>query len=140
MAYDGEYLNVCMVQAFDFNNTSAVTVSGDTWNPCGHMLLNVGADAGFYFHVAGLRSQPKYMTSSGFQRYLAETGKTVLRRMVIHIDNPKGAQARLDERLSKPWLWAVVPNNCVAFVEDVVNAGGAKNSLYFNCPSREAFT
>ena len=32
MAYDGEYLNVCMVQAFDFSNTSAVTVSGDRWN------------------------------------------------------------------------------------------------------------
>lgn len=140
MAYDGEHLNVCMAQAFDFSNTSAVTVSGDKWNPCGHMLLNVGGPAGFYFHVADLRSQPKYMTYHGFERYLKETRKAVLRRMMIHIRSPKAAHARLDERLSKPWLWAVLPNNCVAFVEDVVKAGGADNFLYFNCPAKESFT
>lgn len=140
MAYEGDPLNVCMAQAFDFSNTSAVVVSGDFPNPCGHMVLNVGGDAGYYFHIAGLYKQPRHMTLPGFRRYLRENEKRVLSRTPVHIPNPRAAQAKLDELLSRRWAWWAVPNNCAAFVEDVIRAGGAQHWLWSNCPSRERFT
>ena len=42
---------------------------------------------------------------------------------------------KLEEVLSKPWAWALLPNNCVAFVEDIVAAGGATWSSASNCPA-----
>jgi hypothetical protein len=37
--------------------------------------------------------------------------------------------------LSKPWFWGILPNNCIVFVEEVLQAGGATNfGLYSNCP------
>lgn len=51
--YDGEELSMCLPQPFDFAHTTAVVVSGDRWNPCGHMLLKVGESVPYYFHVAG---------------------------------------------------------------------------------------
>lgn len=139
MAYDGEDLNVCMARAFNFNLTTAVTVSGDAWNLCGHLLLQVGGLAGFYFHVAGLRSRPKYMDESGFRRYLRETKKRVLSQRRVPIPNPMGAQLELDRLMSQPWTWMLLPNNCAHFVERVVQAGGSTAGLYFNCPTKEVF-
>jgi hypothetical protein len=36
--------------------------------------------------------------------------------------------------MAKKWTWAILPNNCVAFVEEVIKAGGGKWSSYSNCP------
>jgi hypothetical protein len=43
--------------------------------------------------------------------------------------------AKLEELLSKSWLWGVLPNNCVAFVEEVIAAGGGTWSSGSNCPA-----
>ena len=137
--YEGEQLNACLARAFDFNVTQAVTVSGDTWNPCGHMLLQVGRVNWLYFHVAGVRSRPKFMDESGFQRYLKDNKKRVLSRRPVAIPNPEGAQAKIDELMSKPWTWMVLPNNCSSFLEDIVQAGGSTAGLYWNCPAKERF-
>ncbi|SEK31189.1 hypothetical protein SAMN05216359_101384 [Roseateles sp. YR242] len=139
MAYDGEELNVCMAKAFEFDKTTAVTVSGDTWNPCGHMILQVGAAAPYYFHVAGIRSRPKYMREDGFKRYLKEHKKRVLSRVAVPIKYPEKAQAKVDELMSKPWTWMVLPNNCAGFLESIVQAGGSSAGLYLNCPTLEKF-
>lgn len=40
--YIGDIMHQCLIQPFDFNNTYAIVVSGASWNPCGHMLLNTG--------------------------------------------------------------------------------------------------
>jgi len=46
MAYEGELLRACDPRLFDFRQAHAVVVSGASWNPCGHALLNSshGAD------------------------------------------------------------------------------------------------
>lgn len=137
--YDGEELNLCLAEAFDFSNTSAVVVSGDAWNPCGHMLLKVGAANGYYFHVAGPYVRPKFMQELGFVRYLRENRKRVLSRRPVDIKNPAGAQAKLDELMSKRWLWLMVPNNCASFLEQIVQAGGSSAGLWLNCPTLEQF-
>jgi len=36
--------------------------------------------------------------------------------------------------MANKWTWLVVPNNCVAFVEEVIKAGGGTWSSYSNCP------
>jgi hypothetical protein len=109
--YTGEIMLQC-VQPFNFKQTFVVVVSGDTWNPCGHMLLNTGGQAGWYFHVAAVRGKPRFMREPGFQRYLKEHKKRELRRTFIPIPNPDGTNAKLEEFLAKQWTWFVVPNNC----------------------------
>ena len=139
--YEGDELNVCMARAFDFNITTAIVVSGDALNPCGHMMLKVGGVNGYYFHTAGgIHARPKFMQEAGFQRYLRECRKRVISRRPIAITDPMAAQAKLDELMSKKWTWMIVPNNCASFVEEIVRAGGSDAGLYFNCPTAEAFT
>ena len=82
-----------MAEAFDF--TSAMVVSGDAWNPCGHMLLKVGAADGYYFHVAGPYVRRKFMQELGFLRYLRENRKLVLSRRPVDIKNPQGPRQSL---------------------------------------------
>lgn len=55
--YDGEGLSMCLPQAFDFANTTAIVVSGDRWNPCGHMLLKVGESVPYYFRKRPAKSR-----------------------------------------------------------------------------------
>jgi hypothetical protein len=75
-AYTGDYMTVCQSRMFDFSKTHAIVVSGDKWNPCGHMVLNTGGVDGMYFHVDGLRNPPKYMANGGlYRKYLGATGK-----------------------------------------------------------------
>lgn len=137
--YQGDDLNMCYARAFDFNVTQAVVVSGDSWNPCGHLMLQVGRVDWSYFHVAGLRSRPKMMNELGFRRYLRENKKRVLSRRAVAITNPEGAQAKLETLMSQRWTWMVLPNNCSSFVEEVVQAGGSSAGLYWNCPAKEGF-
>lgn len=138
--YEGDELNTCLARAFDFNVVEAVVVSGDRWNPCGHMVLMVGRPNSYYFHTAGgFHGRPKYMRELGFKRYLRETKKRILSRQPVAITDPMAAQAKLDELMAKPWTWMVLPNNCANFVEEVVQAGGSKAGLWLNCPTKESF-
>ena len=135
--YDGDEMILCPLDITDFKHTCAVIVSGSPGNLCGHALLHVGD--GWYFHIAGRNSLPKFMYESGYQRYLKENGKHEIRRWIVKLPNPRGAHQKLHELLKKPWLWLVLPNNCASFVEEVMQAGGSNAGLYFNCPSVEPF-
>ena len=137
--YTGEVMHQCMATPFDFRNAYAVVVSGAKWNPCGHMLINTGGRAGYYFHVAEVRGFPRYMREGGFQRYLKDEQKKEVRRALVPLPNPDGAQRRLEQLLAEKWTWFVLPHNCAAFVEDVFQAGGSSAGLYLNCPSAENF-
>lgn len=135
--FDGDEMILCPLHTSDFQHTCAVIVSGDIGNFCGHALLHVGH--GWYFHVAGRNNLPKLMSEGGYQRYLKENGKREIRRWRITIRNPAGAHRKLEELLRKQWMWLVLPNNCAAFVEEVVQAGGSDAGMYFNCPTVEPF-
>lgn len=135
--YQGDVMLECLLKPFDFKHACAVVVSGDGINFCGHALLHTGG--GWYFHIAGKYDAPKFMREDGFQRYLKENGKHEIRRWRIQIPNPAGAHRKLEELLATQWRWLVLPNNCASFVEEVVQAGGSKAGMYFNCPSVEPF-
>ena len=137
MAYEGDPMNES--RAFSFTSTNAVVVSGVAVNPCGHLILNLGGSPGDYFHVSELYGYPRYMNEDGYQRYLKENGKKELRRWTVTITKPDEANAKLDQLMSEKWFWGLLPHNCAAFVEDVVQAGGSSAGLYFNCPTAEAF-
>jgi hypothetical protein len=135
--YVGDRMRQCPIKPFDFQRARAVIVSGDGINFCGHALLCTGG--GWYFHVAGRHNVPKFMREDGYMRYLREHGKHEIRRWVVKIPNPAGAHSKLEELLTQPWRWAILPNNCVSFVEEVVKAGGSNAGMYFNCPVAEPF-
>ena len=138
MAYEGKHLSQCNLIPFPWHFAHIVLVSGAKWNPCGHAILNAGGAGGHYFHIAGDGyARPYYMDQAGYDRYLSESKKREIRRQYVHIPKPDGAQAKLDELASKRWLWGALPNNCAAFVEDVIRAGGSKVGIYSNCPTRE---
>lgn len=135
--YEGDEMILCPLHSSDFKHTCAVIVSGDGPNFCGHALLHVGN--AWYFHVAGRNSLPKFMHESSYQRYLKETGKREIRRWIVKLSNTQGAHQKLHELMKKQWLWLAVPNNCASFIEEVVQAGGSKAGMYFNCPAAEPF-
>lgn len=135
MSYHGETLNQCGGLDLDLSKAAVVAVSGDGPNVCGHLMLFVNSGGGFYFHVAELRGRPRYMTQDGYQRYLSEAGKSELRRLPVSIPNPNAARSELERILSGNWTWLVVPNNCVAFVEEVIAAGGGTWASASNCPA-----
>ena len=137
MAFEGDPMNESRV--FSFKVTNAVVVSGVKVNPCGHLILNLGGSPGEYFHVSELYGYPLYMNEDGYQRYLKENGKKELRRWPVAITKEPEANAKLCDLMAKKWFWGVLPHNCAAFVETVVQAGGSKAGLYFNCPTAEAF-
>jgi hypothetical protein len=139
MAYEGDLMIECPATPYDFAHTSAVVVSGDGPNFCGHMLLNVGGKIGVYVHVAGIRAQPRKMNEDGYRRYLKETGKRELKRFGVTLPKPGAAMLKLEQLLSETWTWGVLPHNCAAFVEDIVSAGGSPAGLYSNCPALERF-
>jgi len=136
MAYDGEFVPNPHLVPGDFTMVYAVVVTGSWWNPCGHMILKTPAG---YFHIAERKGRPKRMTEEGYKRYLAENGKKELSRTYLHLPEPGKAHKKLVELLGKDWAWWLLPNNCAAFVEDIVKAGGSSAGLYSNCPSREKF-
>lgn len=132
-------------EGLDFGLVYAVIVSGDFPNPCGHALLyvprqsNLGASGGYYFQVAEVYGNPRMMTSEGYQRYLKENKKKELKRYAVSVSKPSNSEAKLRELVGKKWVWVVLPNNCAAFVEDVVRAGGSSAGLWSNCPKAESF-
>ena len=135
MGYAGEVLNACGLIEIDFTETWVVAVSGDGPNVCGHLLLYAGNRTKFYYHVAELHGHPRYMDEGGYRRYLAETGKTEITRRRVGLPNPDGALIDLENLMARKWLWAVVPNNCVTFAEEVIAAGGGTWASLSNCPA-----
>lgn len=141
-AYEGEILNSCGTVSMDFSTAYVVAVSGSGPNVCGHLLVYAGGGGGTYFHVAGasasnlLTAYPHYMSEAGYRRYLKENKKTELRRVRVKLSNPAGAGLYIEELMSKKWTWGVLPNNCVAFVEEVLDAGGGDwGGSVTNCPA-----
>ena len=136
MAYSGEVLNQCGAINIDCSEIAVVAVSGDFPNPCGHLLLYTGKNNnGYYFHVAELRGYPRYMNQMGYKRYLKEAGKSEIRRRYLSLPDPNGALLYLENLMSCQWTWGGIPNNCVAFVEEVIQAGGGTWGSYSNCPA-----
>ena len=135
--YQGDLHLFSPAVQYDFSSAHVVVVSGDGINACGHMLLNTNGRHGWYFHVASLRDYPRYMGYDGYQRYLKENGKTELGFFYKHVPNESAARVKLAELLGKKWLWGVLPHNCVAFVEEVLQAGGSSFGLLSNCPALE---
>jgi hypothetical protein len=141
MSYEGEILDSCGILDLDFSRVHVIAVSGSGPNFCGHLLLHVDSHGGYYFHVAtgdqalGLRGYPRYMNEQGYKRYLKENGKTELKRLPLTLPNPTGALLHMEELLSKRWTWGVLPNNCVAFVEEIIAAGGGAWASASNCPT-----
>jgi hypothetical protein len=71
----------------------------------------------------------------GYRRYLTDSGKLELGRYRRYLKTPNAAYARLMTLLSKPWFWGILPHNCLVFVEEILQAGGATNfGLFSNCP------
>ena len=150
MPYEGDLLRYCP-RDIDFSLTQAVVVSGATWNPCGHMLLCAGSssDTAWYTHVAGIAGDdggvhvagvygyPAFMREAGYQRYLRENGKKELRRMDAAIKDPAAAYRTLMQLMSNKWFWKVLPDNCAAFVREIVAAGGGDLTVMLNCPDQE---
>jgi len=135
--YDGDEMVVNPLRTSDFLHTCAVIVSGDPGNFCGHALLHVGDR--WYFHIAGRNNLPKFMSESGYMRYLKENGKREIRRWNVKVPNPEAAHQKLLEVVTKKWPWYVVYNNCASFVEVVLEAGGSNAGMYLNCPTIEPF-
>ena len=138
MAYEGEWLNACGILKPDFSDSHVVAVSGSGPNVCGHLLFHAG---NYYFHVGtgdqlgGIKGYPRYMNKGGYARYLRENKKKELRRIAVKISKPKAALEYIETVMSERWTWGVLPNNCVAFVEEVIQAGGSKWSSKSNCPA-----
>lgn len=132
MSYLGETLSPANTANFSWERTHLIVVSGSELNFCGHTLLNAGRH---YFHVDGVHGKPWVMDEAGYVRYLSENGKTELHRQWIPMPNPMGAEARLRELAHKRWLWAVLPHNCAAYVEELLSAGGSTTHNMLNCPT-----
>lgn len=134
MGYIGQPVTVCIPCPYDFTDVETVAVTGDRWNPCGHMLLRTGPK---YFHVDVVYGYPLTMSHEGFQRFLRESRKKEIRRTRVSLPRPDKAAAKLEEVLSTKWLWKVLPDNCARFAEVVLQAGGTGEGLWSNCPALE---
>jgi hypothetical protein len=144
VTYEGEVLNSCGAINIDLSAPYIVAVSGDGPNVCGHLLLFSPKGGGYYFHVVGdagakglskMVGYPRYMNDAGYRRYLKEAGKSELRRMPVSLPRPNAAFLYIEGLLAEKWTWAVLPHNCVTFVEGVIEAGGGNWGSYSNCPA-----
>lgn len=103
MAYEGEVLNYCPSDQFDFGDT--YVVSGAKLNPYGHMLLNTGGKSGYFFQVSDVIGYPRFMNSDQFYRYLKGNGKTIVTVFQVNIPDPDKSEAKLEDVLSRSWVW-----------------------------------
>ena len=93
MPYEGDYLDDCAALNFDEHAIEAVIVSGEYWNPYGHVLLNCGGEGGIIFMrprcVAGRNISMK-LVSSGICRNPARKSGAVF-RFACHTPKPRSA-------------------------------------------------
>jgi hypothetical protein len=136
--YEGHHLAHSPVRAADFaRETAVVAVTGARWNPCGHLLLNVGGRQGWYFHAVDIHAPPRAMGLAGYLQYLKDFGKTEVWRKPVKLPNPDGAARRLEDVIRVPYHWLLLPNNCVHWVEIVLRGGGSDEGMMTNCPLGE---
>ena len=62
------------------------------------------------------------MDQEGFTRHLEENGKREISRHFWLMPDVKAANRKLNQLLAKPWTWWVLPHNCIAFVEEVLQS------------------
>lgn len=142
------------LESLDFSQVSVVFVDnvGD-FNPCGHVLLYVGGGFGHYFHKPGLsvgfdgkldlkgegplKQSVHYFDGTEFSKYLSTDGKKETYRIKINLSNPDKAKAELENYLSSPTWYLLLPQNCVTFVENILIAGGHSGNLN-QCPGYAA--
>jgi hypothetical protein len=77
------------------------------------------------------------MREKDYHWYLRENNKYEIRRLDAAIKNPSGAYRHLVELMNSKWCWKVLPDNCASFVEEIVQAGGGKLDVAWNCPDQE---
>lgn len=41
----------------------------------------------------------------------------------------------VEQLMANKWRWLVLPNNCVSFCEEIIQAGGGTWGSYSNCPT-----
>jgi hypothetical protein len=141
-SFDGDQVFGCETSILALTPIQAIIVSGAPWNPCGHALLGFGGtslDAQYYHVSVGFPpvGPPKRLSQTAYTRYLEHYGKHEIRRETVHVPDPGAAYRCLFLLCSRPWLWLVFPNNCVTFVETVIQAGGGHWALATNCPVKE---
>jgi hypothetical protein len=135
MSYDGELMDSCGAIDLDLSRAYVVAVSGSGPNVCGHLLFHVNSGGGHYFHVAEIHGRPRHLNQPGYLRYLEENGKTEIRSVHVPLSKPDEALRYLHTLMAGNWTWLVLPNNCVAFCEEIIKAGGGDWSSWSNCPS-----
>lgn len=109
-------------QSFVNHECQVVAVSGNGPNVCGHALF---FSAGRYFHIAaGFYAHPTSFVENEYKRYLAENEKEEWGRDNIILPKPQGASEYLCRAANEKWLWGILANNCVTFVEEILRAGG----------------
>jgi hypothetical protein len=128
MAYIGDELNgKPLPNNLDWSRTEVVLVSGDFWNPCGHVLLFVGGGFGHYFQYAtvSVYGFATYIDSeANYKRFLFENKKVEFSRKRLTIPEPKKAEERLTKLMHNRWAYGLFVHNCATFTEEVVKAGG----------------
>jgi hypothetical protein len=132
---DGREIESCDLDLFRYKQLSVIVVTGASYNPCGHALLNVGGTSGYYIHVAGWHSKPHFMTQGDYETYLAGHGKQEILRKQVYVPFLDSALLYLERVVSKTWSYGLVVHNCATLVEDVFKAGGAYLNFNYNCPN-----
>ena len=99
--------------------------------PFGHVLLGINRQ--FFFHVSGVNSYPKFLTSLGWQQYVEENGKRIFKVERVAVPYPEKMIVKLKETMSKPWDFKT-NHNCTHFVQEILAAGGAKWELITGIP------
>jgi hypothetical protein len=92
-------LDQCGLIEIDCSKIAVVAVSGDGPNICGYLLLYTPNRGGYYFHVAEFHGYPRYMSESGYTRFLREAGKIELRRRYLSLPNPPGQSHQVCDRI-----------------------------------------
>jgi hypothetical protein len=131
MAYLGEHLYHCPRVPYNWRQTQVIVVSGDGPNFCGHALLSAGD---YYFHIDGRNDRPFYLNEAGYRRFLKENNKREIQRKWIPLRDPDGAQKRPEELSVKNWRFTLFSHNCVAYIEEILKAGGSKVRNLLSCP------
>jgi len=131
---DGRDLEGCDINFFRYKEFYLIIVSGATYNPCGHALLNIGGEGGFYVHIPARNQRPKILTESQYKTYLHARQKTEILRHHVRIGFPENALRYLENLMVMPWDYNVAFNNCAHFVEKVIKAGGGHINMGLHCP------
>ena len=131
--YHGEKFPEAPLFLRRFTDCGITFVVGGNLNVFGHALFRFGTDVG-YIHVDEIHEYPKLIPSSKFQHYLFDNGKHTLHTEEVVIPNPERSLLKIEELRKEKWWWFGIPHNCVAFCEEIIQAGGGKWESVSNLP------